>query len=239
MEGQLALHVVLFAVWSVGVYTNANLDPPERTPRYDFAYKDYGGRLKFLTFLDGVLQCSFFGLCVLNDLLGSETVVANKRSFLQKLRDFLLSTLVVPLGVFIPLIFWGLYAVDRELIFPVSLDAWFPGWLNHLMHTLPLIASLLEVVFVNHVYPRGRILYIPIIVASALYVSWLCFIAYYAGFWVYPVFEVLDFKSRAVFMACLIPPNLFFVFLGQKLHMAIWGPSKSSSRRRGKKDKSQ
>ncbi|MPC98237.1 hypothetical protein E2C01_093596 [Portunus trituberculatus] len=46
-----------------------------------------------------VLQCSFFGLCVLNDLLGSETVVANKRSFLQKLRDFVLTTLVVPLGV--------------------------------------------------------------------------------------------------------------------------------------------
>ncbi|XP_045118476.1 androgen-induced gene 1 protein-like isoform X2 [Portunus trituberculatus] len=239
MEGQLVLHVVLFVVWSVGVYTNAYLDPPERSPRYDLWYKHYGGRLKFLTFLDGVLQCSFFGLCVLNDLLGSETVVANKRSFLQKLRDFVLTTLVVPLGVFIPLIFWGLYAVDRDLIFPVSMDAWFPSWLNHLMHTLPLIASLLEVVFVNHVYPRGRILYIPIIVASALYVSWLCFIAYYGGFWVYPVFEVLDFKSRAVFMACLVPPNLFFVFLGQKLHTAIWGSGKSSSRRRGKKDKSQ
>ena len=54
MEGQLVLHVVLFAVWSVGVYTNAYLEPPERTPRSDLWYKHYGGRLKFLTFLDGV-----------------------------------------------------------------------------------------------------------------------------------------------------------------------------------------
>lgn len=49
--------------------------------------------------LQQVLQCFFFGLCVLNDLLGSETVVANRRSALQKLRDGLLSTLVFPLGV--------------------------------------------------------------------------------------------------------------------------------------------
>lgn len=51
----------------------------------------------------------------------------------------------------------------------------------------------------------------------------LCFIAHHTGFWVYPVFEVLDFKSRALFMASLVPPNLLFVFLGQKLHVAVWG----------------
>ncbi|XP_045118467.1 androgen-induced gene 1 protein-like isoform X1 [Portunus trituberculatus] len=233
-------HALTFFVYAFGLYfDHYKLIIPASSNSYRLTHQIIGGRWKYLTYIDLVLQCSFFGLCVLNDLLGSETVVANKRSFLQKLRDFVLTTLVVPLGVFIPLIFWGLYAVDRDLIFPVSMDAWFPSWLNHLMHTLPLIASLLEVVFVNHVYPRGRILYIPIIVASALYVSWLCFIAYYGGFWVYPVFEVLDFKSRAVFMACLVPPNLFFVFLGQKLHTAIWGSGKSSSRRRGKKDKSQ
>lgn len=49
-----------------------------------------------------VLLCIFFGLCVLNDLIGSETVIPNKRSFLQKLRDGLLTTLVVPMGVVSP-----------------------------------------------------------------------------------------------------------------------------------------
>lgn len=236
-----AYHVLTLFVYAFGLYfDHYKVNIPAGTAQYRFTHQSIGGRWKYLTYINLVLQCGYFGLCVLNDLLGSETVVANKRSLLQKIRDFVLTTLVVPLGVFIPLIFWGLYAVDRELIFPVSMDAWFPAWLNHLMHTLPIIATLLEVVFVNHVYPRGRVLYVPIIIAAALYVSWLCFIAYHGGFWVYPVFEVLDFKSRAVFMACLIPPNLFFVFLGQKLHTAIWGNTgKSSSRRRGKKDKSQ
>lgn len=56
MEGQIFLHVMLFAVWVVGVCTNAWLDAPEKTSHYNFMYKEYGGRLKFLTFLNGVSQ---------------------------------------------------------------------------------------------------------------------------------------------------------------------------------------
>lgn len=72
----------------------------------------------------------------------------------------------------VPLIFWGLYAVDRELIFPASMDAWFPGWLNHLMHTLPFFASIIEIVVTNHVYPKGRMLYFPVAIGVVLYLAW-------------------------------------------------------------------
>lgn len=234
------LHALIFLIYSFGLYfDHYKMIIPPKSDSYHMTFEVIGGRCKYLTYINLLVQCAFFGLCTLNDLIGSETVVPNRRSSLQKLRDGMLATLVVPLGVFIPLIFWGLYAVDRDLIFPASMDAWFPAWLNHLMHTLPLVASLIEVVIVNHVYPRGRNLYIPIILAAAFYVSWICFIAHHSGLWVYPVFAVLDFKSRAVFMACLIPPNLLFVYLGQKLHTAVWGQVKGSSRRKGKKDKSQ
>ncbi|KAG0710304.1 Androgen-induced 1 protein [Chionoecetes opilio] len=233
-------HALCFLVYSFGLYfDHYKVAIPSETGHHVMTYQVIGGRWKYLTYINLVLQCVFFGVCFLNDFLGSETLVANRRSALQKVRDGVVATVVVPLGVFVPLVFWGLYAVDRNLIFPASMDAWFPTWLNHLMHTLPLFAALLEIVTVNHVYPRGRNLYFPIVVISAIYVAWICFIAYHAGMWVYPVFEVLDFKSRAAFMACLIPPNLLFVFLGQKLHMTVWGAGKGPSRRRGKKDKSQ
>lgn len=237
---QKAFHAIIFPVYvfTVYYYHEVMVIPPGEFG-YSITYEVMGGHWKYLTFLTAVLQCVFFGLCALNDFLGSETLIHNKRSFLQKLRDVLLPTVVLPLGVFVPLIFWGLYAVDRELIFPVSMDAWFPGWLNHLMHTLPFFASIIEIIVTNHVYPKGGMLYFPIVVASALYIFWLCFIAHHTGFWVYPVFEVLDFKSRALFMASLVPPNLLFVFLGQKLHLAVWGTVKGASKRRGKKDKSQ
>ncbi|XP_050692961.1 androgen-induced gene 1 protein-like isoform X2 [Eriocheir sinensis] len=237
---QKGFHAVTFLVYSYGLYSDHyKVAIPPTSTSYLMTFHVIGGRWKYLTYITLVLQCVFFGLCALNDFLGSETLIHNKRSFLQKLRDVLLPTVVLPLGVFVPLIFWGLYAVDRELIFPVSMDAWFPGWLNHLMHTLPFFASIIEIIVTNHVYPKGGMLYFPIVVASALYIFWLCFIAHHTGFWVYPVFEVLDFKSRALFMASLVPPNLLFVFLGQKLHLGVWGTVKGASKRRGKKDKSQ
>jgi len=34
---------------------------------------------------------------------------------------------------FVVLTFWGIYAVDRELVFPKALDGIIPSWLNHVM----------------------------------------------------------------------------------------------------------
>ena len=34
---------------------------------------------------------------------------------------------------FVVVTFWGLYAVDRELVFPKHLDKIVPMWLNHVM----------------------------------------------------------------------------------------------------------
>lgn len=52
--------------------------------------------------------------------------------------------------------FWGLYAIDRELIFPKSLDEFIPGWQNHVMHTLPIIGALLDAYLVHHSFPKFR-----------------------------------------------------------------------------------
>lgn len=73
---------------------------------------------------------------------------------------------------FVSFIFWALYAVDRELIFPASVDEWFPSWLNHIMHTLPAVGAFTELLTVHHAYQRGRNLYMPVLVAYALYLSW-------------------------------------------------------------------
>ena len=59
-SSQLLFHLVLFGLWTLGVHSNTWLDPPERSRQYDFWYKEYGGRLKFLTYLNGVsYECSF------------------------------------------------------------------------------------------------------------------------------------------------------------------------------------
>ncbi|XP_059177853.1 androgen-dependent TFPI-regulating protein-like, partial [Physella acuta] len=36
-------------------------------------------------------------------------------------------------NIFVVLLFWGLYSIDRELVYPKALDDIIPSWLNHLL----------------------------------------------------------------------------------------------------------
>lgn len=231
----IVLHVVIWALYVYGIYYDGVIKRPAGSTA-EKHLNETGGRFKYLTILNVLLQCGYYGLSVVNDLIGSETRVYKQQSSIQKLRDWLFTSLVFPMGLFVSFIFWILFAIDRELIFPASLDLWFPNWLNHVMHTLPAIGVVLELWMVCHIYQNGLKRFVPILAAYVLYLSWICYIAYAAGIWVYPVFEVLDIPGRAVFFAFLLLPNVFFVHLGQKLHVTVWGTGKEQRKEKGKKE---
>lgn len=46
--------------------------------------------------------------------------------------------------------FWGLYAVDRDLIFPKKAEQFFPSWLNHSLHTAIFFYAVLELLTSYH-----------------------------------------------------------------------------------------
>jgi hypothetical protein len=52
--------------------------------------------------------------------------------------------------------FWGLYAIDRELVLPAAMDPYFPGWLNHIVHTNVAIFTTLEMIISFRVYPDRK-----------------------------------------------------------------------------------
>ncbi|KAF2355861.1 FAR-17a/AIG1-like protein [Trinorchestia longiramus] len=207
----------------------------------DFVFKQikeaYGGNYKFLTYLNVLLQLSYFSIALLNDIVGSDSRQSNKQCSLQRFRDWLFTTLVFPIGSFVAVVFWGLYFLDRELIFPASMDAWFPSWLNHLMHTLPLVAVIVETVIVYHSHQRGHSRLIPISVVYILYLSWLMYIRVMAGFWVYPVFEQLNTVGRIGFFFALTIPTMVLYVLGEKLHAAVWGSADSGQKKAKSKSK--
>lgn len=51
--------------------------------------------------------------------------------------------------------FWGIYLVNRDLIFPNILDEVVPSWHNHILHTLPLIAAIADNLTAPHVYNKS------------------------------------------------------------------------------------
>ncbi|MEE6514163.1 hypothetical protein FKM82_022166 [Ascaphus truei] len=100
----------------------------------------YGGRWKYLTFINQVLQTVFFAVCLLADL--AQLFHSSKKGlshFLLLLRDFTFCVLAFPIGVFVVTSFWSIYAYDRELIYPAVLDSLIPQWLNHSMDFMDLL----------------------------------------------------------------------------------------------------
>ncbi|KAK3087759.1 hypothetical protein FSP39_010246 [Pinctada imbricata] len=84
---------------------------------------------------DLIIQTLYFGVSLANDICGSNVRPSHKgqqRSKLQTWRDNMLATVVFPVGTFTVLTFWGIYAVDRDLVHPRDLDAIVPNWLNHM-----------------------------------------------------------------------------------------------------------
>lgn len=206
------VYVLGFTSFAYAIYYDAFvLELPEHIHSKSEAF---AGRAKYLTFLNMCLQCLFFLVCLLALITGSKNIT--------KVKDIMFASAAFPIGIFVAVIFWGLWAVDRELIFPKKLDGFIPAWLNHFMHTTVLPLQLYELTFSSHKYP-SRVIgggITSILILS--YVIWIHVIYHYGGFWVYPVFRVLTPTTRPVFMAvcCLMGFTLYII--GEKMNAIIW-----------------
>lgn len=193
-----------------------------------FTYRGYGGKFKFLTFWCQIIQTSYYAFCLLNDVFGSNVGPSQNlksRSGLQRFRDFVFASIVFPIGTFVVITFWGIYAVDRELVFPKALDAFIPPWLNHVMHTTVLPFLLVEKFLVYHDYPSRSKGLLACIGFVGLYQLWVLWIAFRANIWVYPIMQVLDWPGRTAFFgACWVVVICIYI-TGEKISAALWGAS--------------
>lgn len=200
-------------------------------------YKGYGGKFKYLTFWYFIIQTVYFGLCVANDLCGSNVRPSGRgeRCRLQRWRDNFLATVVFPLGMFVVLTFWGIYAIDRELVYPKALDKVIPSWLNHIMHTTILPFLLVDKFLVYHQYPSRKAGFVTIMSLALLYLTWILWVAYYANIWVYPILKVLQPHQKVVFILAMLVLFVFLYLLGEFINKTIWGEERSHAQKKKKK----
>lgn len=124
--------------------------------------------------------------------------------------------------MFVGITFWGLYFVDRELVLPKVLDAYFPTWLNHLMHTNIMLFILIELFTSFRKYPNRKLGISILITVKLGYLIWLHVIKSYTNAWVYPVLDVLNLPGRIVFFAALLGLSLSLYVFGEKLNKIVW-----------------
>jgi hypothetical protein len=73
-----------------------------------------------------IIQAVYFFIALLNDLFGSNDVLLSSVPKIRKLKDYFFSAFAFPVAFNVGISFWGIYAVDRELVFPKAIDAFFP-----------------------------------------------------------------------------------------------------------------
>ncbi|XP_025024739.1 androgen-induced gene 1 protein-like [Python bivittatus] len=186
--------------------------------------QSYGGQWKYLTFLNQLLQTLLYLLCVIIDAAALFVPSQEKRvsSLVLPIRDFIFSAYVFPVGLFVAVAFWGLYAYDRELVYPKELDNINPDWLNHTMHTTILPLLFIELVICSHKYPPRWKGILGLTLFAVIYLSWIMWIHLVAGIWAYPVLGVLGVLGKAVFFSVAMCIMFIFYFTGEQLTKWLW-----------------
>ncbi|CAB4062482.1 unnamed protein product [Lepeophtheirus salmonis] len=151
----------------------------------------FGGAWKFLTFWNLWVQCLMSIFCLL-DILAQEFLRKHFASRIRFVRDYYFTSVGFPVGLFVGLMFWGLWWINRELVMPKIMDPYIP---------VGLITTSLFCV---------------------AYLAWICYIAHAGGYWVYPIMEILPPLQRGLFMTFSVLLLDLFYFLGDILNDFVW-----------------
>lgn len=209
-------HFVVFTYY-VCVYGYYKVEVDLKLPHHG----TFGGDLKFLTIWCTLFQIIYFFVCCVTDLIltsGSRTRVG--QSFMR-FRDWFLCSIAFPIAALVSLMYWGIYAVDRELIYPESLEELYPMWLSHCMHTYLIFILLADMYLVKHAQPSRRTGIPSLLVVGIAYLVWLLYLGFVKDMWIYPILQVLEgvyFVLFVIFTA-LILATLYFA--GEKCNCAL------------------
>ncbi|EDO44848.1 predicted protein [Nematostella vectensis] len=164
------------------------------------SYQIFGGRFKFLTFINMILQGTYF---IWVAALEIQAMIDGKRRNTKSSHscEFLFASLAFPIGLTVSVLFWGLYLIDPLSCQSPEASGLIPKWLNHYMHTLPALEVFAEVILFKHIYPRKIIGMVTVLGFGTAYMAWVFYIAYFHHFWVYPFLERMDIMTIGVFFA--------------------------------------
>lgn len=166
------------------------------------------------------MHCIFFSLCAGDEFLSN---FSKKKSDLRKLLDFWFGAIMFSNAALVCLIFWTLYGIDRDLIHPVLCDTFFPPWLNHAVHTLPVFVVLIELLTVHRKFPSFRRGLTANICFTCAYSTWSVLVRLESGRWVYEVLDQLSPLHRFSFIGTMAVVKAMFYAGGQALQCLRWG----------------
>lgn len=220
--GPFLFHYLCFMVHLIGVtYYMTEIHLP--------VHQTYGGRFKFLTFINMLLHFGYFNIAAVTEF--HEIIKKRKSHIFASVCDHMFACFVFPVGTTVSLLFWGLYAADPNSCQTPEEAKQIPALHNHYMHTFPLV-TILELCFIRHEYPTKKKAMVSVVGFAACYILWVLWIAFAADIWVYPFLEKLDALSIAVFFAFSVGVFIFIYHIGEWVAQWRWGQGVSVEKKK-------
>ncbi|XP_075988377.1 androgen-dependent TFPI-regulating protein-like isoform X3 [Anticarsia gemmatalis] len=133
---------------------------------------------------------------------------------LKYVRDVMFCGLVVPLTLFISSMFWTVYWIDRELVFPEIYDQLVPWWFNHCVHTNILIVLGVETLLQARRYPTNRKIELWLNgIAGVSYAIVYYSIYFLAHRWLYNVFAIMTWWQVCLYQILIWASTFVFYFI--------------------------
>eukprot|EP00057_Strongylocentrotus_purpuratus_P032473 XP_787760.1 PREDICTED: androgen-induced gene 1 protein [Strongylocentrotus purpuratus] len=129
------------------------------------------------------------------------------------LRDWFFCSIAFPITLLVALMYWGIYAVDRELIYPERIQGIYPMWLSHCMHTYIVFILLIEAYLLKHTQPSRKSGMMGLLFVGLSYLLWMLYLGFVKDLWVYPFLQVLEGIYFGIFVVvtALFLAGLYFI----------------------------
>ncbi|XP_063631554.1 androgen-dependent TFPI-regulating protein-like isoform X3 [Cydia splendana] len=157
------------------------------------------------TIWNASFQTVFLGLALLHDVLRwldkHDSKIGKK---IKYFRDVIFNGLVFPFTCFVTGMFWCVYLIDRELVFPQVYDQIVPWWLNHCVHTNIFIVITIETLLTRRRQPTDvKVERCMWVFVSVFYAVVYYSVYFFGGCWLYGVFGVMNWWQVCLYQACI------------------------------------
>lgn len=132
--------------------------------------------------------------------------------------------------------FWGIYAIDKDLIYPEYIAKLYPVWVNHILHTTVAIFMFIELLTTNRNYPSRSVGLSAMSGFIISYISWYLTAYFKTGTWAYPLFDELNWPLRISFLIFSYLVIIAIYIFAEKLNYFVAG-SKTEKNLSGKHKK--
>ncbi|XP_035455823.2 androgen-dependent TFPI-regulating protein isoform X1 [Spodoptera frugiperda] len=175
----------------------------------------YRFKAGYLTGWNFLFQTIFLTMSLVYDLM--EWLDRHDSSLGRKLRfarDVMFSGLVVPLTLFISSMFWTLFWIDRELVFPQVYDQLVPWWFNHCVHTNIAIVVLIETLLQARRHPTHYKLELWLTGGAGVLYAIVYYSIYFSTHrWLYGVFGIMTWWQVCLYQLLIWSSTFLFYYI--------------------------